>query len=315
MKIDPRQLEMLAAIVDNGGLTEGAFALGKTQPSVSRSLNQLEERLGVPLFASNRRPLQPTEFCLQLVQHGRAVSQAGAAAGEFVTRYKRGHAGALRVAGSPIFMDGIVSPILAAFQAEYPSIQIDQGYGYVQTVLDGLISDKLDLGVVPMRKALVPNGIEVQEVLPGRNVIACRAGHPLARSKNLDARKIANHSWIAPPPDSPLYHDLRAVVDGIGATDIKVSFSGGSLSSVLNFLNESDALTVLPYSVVYRLRRQNTLAALDVPVGDPDRHLCVLTSKNAPAFRARDRLLQYLKNELSALNDLIALHDGGATRG
>ena len=304
MKIDPRQLEMLAAIVDNGGLTEGAFALGKTQPSVSRSLNQLEERLGVPLFASNRRPLQPTEFCLQLVQHGRAVSQAGAAAGEFVTRYKRGHAGALRVAGSPIFMDGIVSPILAAFQAEYPSIQIDQGYGYVQTILDGLISD-----------TLVPNGIEVQEVLPGRNVIACRAGHPLARSKNLDARKIANHSWIAPPPDSPLYHDLRTVLDGIGATDIKVSFSGGSLSSVLNFLNESDALTVLPYSVVYRLRRQNTLAALDVPVGDPGRHLCVLTSKNAPAFRARDRLLQYLKNELSSLNDLIALHDGGATRG
>ena len=315
MKIDPRQLEMLAAIVDNGGLTEGAFALGKTQPSVSRSLNQLEERLGVPLFASNRRPLQPTEFCLQLVQHGRVISQAGAAAGEFVSRYKRGHAGALRVAGSPIFMDGIVSPILAAFQAEYPSIQIDQGYGYVQAVLEGLISDKLDLGVVPIRKTLVPDGIKVLEVLPGRNVIACRAGHPLARTKSLDVAEIANQSWIAPPPDSPLYHDLRAVLDGIGATDIKVSFSGGSLSSVLNFLHESDALTVLPYSVVYRLRRQNMLAALDVPVGDPDRHLCVLTSKNAPAFRARDRLLQYLKNELSALNDLIALHDGGTTRG
>lgn len=314
MKIDPRHLEMLAAIVDHGGLTEGAFALGKTQPGVSRTLNQLEERLGVPLFASNRRPLQPTEFCLQLVQHGRTISQAGDAVSEFVTSYKRGQAGALRVAGSPIFMDGVVSPILAAFQAEYPSIQIDQGYGYVQTVLDRLNSDKLDLGVVPMRKALVPDGIETLEVLPGRNVIACRAGHPLARTKNLDAREIANQSWIAPPPDSPLYHDLRAVLDGLGAKDIKVSFSGGSLSSVLNFLNESDALTVLPYSVVYRLRRQNTLAALDVPVGDPDRHLCVLTSKNAPAFRARDRLLQYLKNELSALNDLIALHDGVAAR-
>ncbi|MEO1746662.1 MAG: LysR family transcriptional regulator, partial [Pseudomonadota bacterium] len=37
MKMDPRHLEILAAIVDEGGLTEGAVALGKTQPSVSRT--------------------------------------------------------------------------------------------------------------------------------------------------------------------------------------------------------------------------------------------------------------------------------------
>ena len=47
MKIDPRHLEILAAIVDHGGLTEGASALGKSQPSVSRSLSMLEERLGI----------------------------------------------------------------------------------------------------------------------------------------------------------------------------------------------------------------------------------------------------------------------------
>ena len=63
MKIDPRHLEMLAAIVDHGGVTEGANALGKTQPSVSRSESELEKRLGVELFESNKRPLRPTEFC------------------------------------------------------------------------------------------------------------------------------------------------------------------------------------------------------------------------------------------------------------
>ena len=62
MKIDPRHLELLAAIVDHGGLTEGAAALGKSQPSASRSLRNLEARLSMALFVPGRRPLQPTEL-------------------------------------------------------------------------------------------------------------------------------------------------------------------------------------------------------------------------------------------------------------
>ena len=307
MKIDPRQLEMLAAVVDGGGLSEGAVALGKTQPSLSRSISELEKRIGVVLFEPGKRPLKSTEFCSQLVQYGRTIRQAGDAASDFVVRFKRGQAGALRLAGPPIFMDGVVSPVLAAFQSEYPGIRIDQSYGYVQKILDGLMSDKLDVGIVPIRASQVPDTIDATQVLPGRNVIACRTGHPLSLVADLDPSAIAQHSWIAPPPDSPLYHDLRNVMDRIGVKDIKVSFSGGSLTSVLNILHESDALTVLPYSVVYRMRRQNTLAALPIPIGDPDRHLCVLTSTSAPEFPARKRLLHYLGNEMTALRDLMDL--------
>ena len=48
------------------------------------------------------------------------------------------------------------------------------------------------------------------------------------------------------------------------------------LRSVSNVLTGSDALTVLPYSVVYSLRRQNKLAALSVKIDHPDRNLGLL---------------------------------------
>ncbi|MEX0371747.1 MAG: LysR family transcriptional regulator, partial [Tateyamaria sp.] len=50
MQLDPNHLVMLAAVVDEGGLTSGAHALGKSQPSLSRTLAALEARLGQPLF-------------------------------------------------------------------------------------------------------------------------------------------------------------------------------------------------------------------------------------------------------------------------
>ena len=62
MKIDSEHLEILALIVEKGGLTEGAEALGKSQPSVSRSMTLLEKRVGMPLFEPGRRPLRPTEL-------------------------------------------------------------------------------------------------------------------------------------------------------------------------------------------------------------------------------------------------------------
>ena len=309
MKLDPRHLEILAAIVDQGGLTEGAYALGKSQPSVSRSLAMLEERLGVALFEPNRRPLKPTEFCLQLAQEGRKISSAGRTASLLIKQFKGGLSGAVRVAGSPIFFDGVVSPILASFKSEYPDIHINQNYGYANDVLTQLANETLDVGIVPVRPSEVPSHLQAHQILPGRNVIACRVDHPLARKSSVKLSEIVQYSWIAPPPESPLYHDLRAVLDSIGVKDFRVSFSGGSLTSVTNILSTSDALTVLPYSVVFMLRRQNSLAALSIRIGDPDRHLCIVSSRSSAELPAISRLVKFIRSEFKSMATTIYRHE------
>ena len=309
MKLDPRHLEILAAVVDQGGLTEGAMALGKSQPSVSRSLALLEKRLDVALFLPSRRPLRPTPLCMALAQEGRKISDAGRSATTLIEQFKSGHSGAVRVAGSPIFMDGVVSGILASFQSEHPDVQISQSYGYTADILGLLDKDMLDVGIVPIRRSEIPTGITAQQILPGRNVIACRMGHPLTQSGSVKLTDIAEFPWIAPPPDSPLYHDLRAVLDGIGMSDFKVSFSGGSLASVTTVLSSSDALTVLPYSVVFRLKRQNALNSLPIRIGDPDRHLCVLHKGSTAHVPAHKRFIRFVMSEFAAIDRLMQRHE------
>ena len=309
MKIDPRHLEILAAIVDRGGLMEGAAHLGKSQPSVSRSLAMLEARLGITLFEPNRRPLRPTEFCLALAQEGRRILESGQQASTLIQQFKAGRTGAIRLAGTPVFIDGVVTSMIADFQSENPNIRIDQSYGYPAEIIDRLSNGTLDIGVMPIRASEVPPGFAFTQILTGRNVIACRTGHPLTRATSLRLSQIAAFPWIAPPIESPLYHDLRAVLSAIGMQDFKISFSGGSLSAITNVLVGSDALTVLPYSVVFNLRRQNSLAALSVRIGDPDRHLGIMMPGELPSRPVVNRLARFLESEFATFRNLMQRHE------
>ncbi len=301
MKLDPRHLEMLYAIVEKGGLSEGAEMLGKSQPSLSRSLAILEQRIDTPLFEKDRRPLRPTELGLALAAEGRKVYEAGRISSEVLAQYRDGKSGAVCVGGTPFFFDGVISGMLAGFQFERPDVRIDQVYGYMNELLPKLRDGSLDIAVLPMRDSSIPDDIEFHQILPGRNVIACRTGHPLARRGSIKLADIGQYPWIAPPAGSPLYQDLRNVLQEIGIKNFKVSFTGGSLSATVNILAGSDALTVLPFSVVFMMRNQRSVSALSIKIGDPDRHLGILKIRAAKMKPAAQKVYAHIRHEFDVL--------------
>ncbi|MEM1375752.1 MAG: LysR family transcriptional regulator [Pseudomonadota bacterium] len=312
MKIDPRHLEIISAIVDEGGLTEGAQALGKSQPSVSRTVTMLEERVGVSLFQKNKRPLQPTELCLALAAEGRRIRQAGGSAAGIIANYRGGRRGLVRIAGTPVFMDGVISAFVARFQQDFPDVQIEQSYGYASELTAQLESGALDLAICPMNASSVGPDFEFTSMMEGRNVIACGYTHPLLSRKSLKLNDIAPYPWVAPPATSPLYNDMRQVLSDIGMRDFKVSFSGGSLSATTNILMNSEALTVLPYSVVFMARKQRTLSALSVRLGHPERSLGILIHARKLERPSAKRFIRFLTNEFASLSERIVKQDQNA---
>ena len=301
MKIDSEHLEILAVIVERGGLTEGAEALGKSQPSVSRSMSLLEERIGFPLFEPGRRPLRPTELGMNLARLGSRIRAANQEASQLVRLYRQGLAGRLRGGGTPIFMDGVVSTFVAEFQSRYGDVQIDQSYGYRDTLETGLRNGGLDLAILPMHPGQVPQDMTFEPLLAGNNVIACRAGHPLSRTRGITLSDIAEYAWIAPPANSPLYRDLERAVRSIGQEDFRVNFSGGTLASIQSVLVGSDALTILPYSVVFLSRRTVPLEALPLKIDHPDRQLGVLRMADRRGPPAVGQFAEFLGTEFSRL--------------
>ena len=309
MKLDERHLVQLAAVVLEGSVTDGAALLGLSQPAVSRTLSMLEKRLGEPLFVKGRRPLQPTPLGRAMADHGQSMLAASRKASETVDRFRQGEAGLVRVGGTPFFMDALISGMIAEFQNAYPDIRIDQSYGYVTDLRAALENDRIDLAICPIDILDEGSGLVFQEVLPGRNIVACRPDHPLLRRRRPPSSALLDYPWIAPPVGSPLYADLHSILLSLGATEIKIRYSGGSLASVINYVSRTDALTVLPHSVVFAFRADNTISALPFKIPHPERALGLLRPADAPNAPAVDQFATQIRDGFKNLRHLIKRHE------
>ncbi|MEQ6247255.1 LysR family transcriptional regulator [Sulfitobacter sp. HNIBRBA3233] len=315
MKIDERHLAQLAAVVEAGGVTEGAKMLGLSQPAVSRTLSTLEKRLGEPLFLPGRRPLVPTIIGQQLAASGKVILEAGRKASEAVVGFQAGSAGTVRLGGVPFFMDAIISRMIGQFQQQEPDIRVDQSYGNLPEIQAGLRSGQLDLAVCPL--GVVDAGSELQftQILPGRNVVAARARHPLFGKKAVTTNDLLRYPWIGPLPGSPLLSDLHSILLAIGMSKINVRYTGGSLMSVLNYLEETDALTVLPQSVLFAFRQSRLFRTIPIKIPQPDRSLGFLRLKDAPVLPASEKLQRFIGVAFDDLRAIILRHENSVIWG
>ncbi len=315
MKLNERHLVQLAAVIEAGGVSEGAALLGMTQPAVSRSLSMLEARIGKPLLVKGRRPLQPTALGAQLAVEGRAILLATRRAADAVGGYIEGARGIVRVGGVPFFMDAMISRMIAQFQNIVPEVTVEQSYGNLSELVAALDAEKIDLGIAPIGTLDLGANYDFIEILPGRNIVACRPDHPLMRKGRLNAQDLTAFPWVAPLPGSPLMSDLQMILMSIGMSDLNIRYSGGSLMSVINFLVETDALAVLPFSVVFSQRKENRVVVLPYNIPQPNRSLGILRKAGGARSPASERFASHVISAFEDLRHIIKRHENAVVWG
>ncbi|MBY5565340.1 LysR family transcriptional regulator [Rhizobium leguminosarum] len=108
-----------------GSYTAAAHSLAVSPSAVSKSIQRLEQRLGVSLFTRTTRSLTLTpegrelhDRALKLLQDAEAIEQTAMAA-------RSEPSGTLRVAASLLIGVHVIAPALPAFRALYPKVSVD----------------------------------------------------------------------------------------------------------------------------------------------------------------------------------------------
>ena len=125
MDISWDDAQTFLAIAEGGSISAGAERLGLGQPTVSRRIAQLEERLGTPLFSRSKRGAELTEDGARLLP---AAAQMARWAGEF-SRLAYGSEdraeGTVRIAAPPALAVDLLAPFAQTLREQHPRLRVE----------------------------------------------------------------------------------------------------------------------------------------------------------------------------------------------
>ena len=133
-------METFVRVVETGSFSAAGRLLRVGQPAISKTIAQLEQRLGVKLLTRSTRGLSPTEAGQNYYERAkRALEEADEA--DFAARGAgTGLTGRLRMSAAVTFARIHLIPQLAAFLAEHPHLNLD-------VVLDDRTVDLVQEGI------------------------------------------------------------------------------------------------------------------------------------------------------------------------
>lgn len=168
-----------ARVVETGSFSAAARVLHVGQPAVSKTVAQLERRLGVKLLLRSTHGLTPTEAGLRFHERACAAIQEADEADLAARGAGTGLSGRLRISAAPTFARLHVIPHLPCFLATHPDLEVD-------VILDDRTIDLIGEGIdVSLRMgALADSGVAARKLASSpRSVLAtsaylARAGVP-----------------------------------------------------------------------------------------------------------------------------------------
>ncbi|WP_176059497.1 LysR family transcriptional regulator [Paraburkholderia sp. BCC1876] len=185
-------METFIGVIEAGSFSAAARRLNVGQPAVSKSIAQLEERLGVRLLLRSTRGLTPTDAGQKFYERAKRVIEEADEAELAVRISGASLSGRLRVCAPVTFARLRIVPSMKAFLAAHPDLTLE-------VVLDDRHIDLLEEGIdVALRMGVLgDSSMTARKIGQSRRiVVGTPAYFELAGTPNVPADLITHEAII-----------------------------------------------------------------------------------------------------------------------
>lgn len=242
-----RQFRHLVALAEHKHFSKAAAATHVTQSTLSASLKELEEILGVPLVDRTKRSVVFTPFgedtvrrAQQILDEAEDLARAAQSAGEPL-------AGTIRMGVIPTIAPFLLPPVLAALRNKYPKLRL-----YLREDLTDRLVDRLQAGELDVLLLALPydlGTIESEPLFDDPFAFCCRTDHPLANSERISGERLNGESLLLLQDGHCLRgHALAAC--GIRREMQVDPFEATSLTTLTQMVDNGLGTTLLPQIAV-----------------------------------------------------------------
>ncbi|WP_246868896.1 LysR family transcriptional regulator [Saccharopolyspora sp. ASAGF58] len=204
MDLTLQQLRLVLAVHDAGSFTLAGQQLHLAQSSMSRTVREVERKLGITLFERTTRNLITTPDGREFCRVARRMVEAFDAGINHFEGFLAGSRsrGRVRIAALPSLAATLLPPVVSAYRAEHPEVELsiedDMSDGVLRRVRTGAV----DLAVTVVPEPL-PD-LQVQPIAADRFCCVFPPSHPFAERRRLDWAELADQPHVAFEPSSSI---------------------------------------------------------------------------------------------------------------
>lgn len=261
--MDFRKLRHFVAVCEHGTFHRAAQAVHLSQSALSRSIQALEQELGVPLFDRSSQRIFLTPYGRVLLERAPRVLQEGRALQRELALLQGEDAGSLRLGLSSTPAAVLLHPCMVALLEEYPRLRVDAVIGRTLELIEGLRREHYDMVVLDVSAVTDVRGLDIEYLPAMQGDMLVREGHPLLQLESLDFAAISQYPVACSVISDDLTDRLIAEFGAQGHPDSFVRFCCDSFSIQRDVVLDSDMVLM---SVLAAVRRDIDAGDL-VPLG------------------------------------------------
>ena len=246
MKTTLEELQAFVAVHDTGSVTAAAEQLGQTVSGISRALARLERKLETTLMRRTTRRIGLTEEGAAFLAHARAILGAMDAAEEQMALRREQPAGALRVNAATPFMLHVIVPLVGAFRAAYPQIELELNTD--DRFID-LLERRTDVAI--RIGTLEDSSLHARPLASHRLRVLASPAYLEARGRPRSVAALARHSllgftqaglngWPLRGPHGDEWQAAPTIAASSGETLRQLALAGQGLVCLSDFMTDAD---------------------------------------------------------------------------
>lgn len=194
MKIKLNQLDVLLEVAAQGSIGKAARALHLTQPAISKTIQEMENEIGMPILRRSSRGVTLNEYGQVLLRHARDIDRSLHQAREEIDTLLGKSMRQLRIGFTSAASYGPLTTTMSQYQSRYPGVKLTAMEGRPHQILDALANQRLDMGVMTSVSGTSLGTLYHETLYALSNTIIAGENHPVTRTTTL--KSLMQFPWL-----------------------------------------------------------------------------------------------------------------------
>lgn len=261
--MDIKRLNHFIALAEEGRFAQAANRVHLSQAAFSRSIQALEERMGLRLFDRGAKGARITPAGEVVLQRARNLLFDSRCLQRDIELVKRGDAGEIVIGAAPIPASVLIPDMLCQLRQKCPQLVTRVRMGNLAKLLEQLDTQEIDFCLGDPRLMVKNSRYDMISVGKQSGGLYCRRGHPLVREGTATPAQLSSHGVALISITPELLEGISLACGYSAADEFPRVVECDDMGTLVHLAGHTDVIGLLPHAVAERA----TLVPLKLPSG------------------------------------------------